>query len=263
MGYKALIIEDESAASDHLASLLHVHFSFIEIAAILRSFDEAKHYLDQHSIDLVFLDVHLPGNTGFELLQACKNQQFQVIFVTGYDRYAIQALRCQALDYLLKPVDIDALQEAIERFKMKVDSDGNNAPGWNITSSSKIDQDSAPTFLTLYDHEGFHLVPFSDIIYLKGENNYTHFHLADGSHKLTSKTLKEYESLLEPLGFIRIHKSSVINPVWIKSYLYELTGQVEMKNGTRLDVSRRRSQLLFEAIDRFSIGTKAKTKFRV
>lgn len=268
MIYKALIIEDEPTSQEHLKNLITQNFEEINIVCICDSVALAREFLSSTSVDLVFLDVHLPGENGFELLEALPSIDFHLVFVTGYDRYAIQAIRLQAIDYLLKPVDLDTLQSCIHRFLTiaKQKADHKTFPEYDYAirkSLSQLYQNEQPSCLTLYDNEGFYIVRFEDILYLKGENNYTKFFLSDGTSKLISKTLKEYENLLEPLNFIRIHKSFIINIVWVKSYKYEHMGQVEMKTGIRLEVSRRRSQLLFDAIDRLSVGTKPRTKFRV
>ncbi|MEM9024588.1 MAG: LytTR family DNA-binding domain-containing protein, partial [Bacteroidota bacterium] len=195
-----------------------------------------------------------PGESGFDLLDSLPNRPFHLVFVTGFDHYAIRAIRTQALDYLLKPVDRHVLQATVNRVFERGEPSAAIAPIRPFSHK--------PESLTLYHAGGFDLVPFVDILYLKGEDNYTRFQLADGHSILVTRTLKEFEELLAPEGFLRIHKSSVINPRWIKSYRFENTGHVRMKNGEDLEVSRRRSKLLFEVIDRLSIGTKRSTRFR-
>ena len=266
MKLHALIVEDEAAAGDHLAQLIADFVPEIEITGLVRGASEARQILNEHPIDLLFLDVHLPGESGFDLLDSLPERPFHLVFVTGFDQYAIRAIRCQALDYLLKPVDKHTLKATVDRLlqqeKGKEQPDPERYKEAVERSFHQIYGKESPDSLTLYHSDGFDLVRFENILFLKGEDNYTRFQLEDGSSKLVSRTLKEFEELLAPVGFIRIHKSSVINPRWIKSYRFENTGQVEMMNGERLEVARRRSRLLFDTIDRLSISTKPTTRFR-
>ncbi len=248
-------MEDELAPRRRLLRLIEQAHPDLKICGTFSRASEARVYLSESKVDLVFLDIHLPGESGFDLLDAFPERSFQVIFVTGYDHYAIRAIRCQALDYLLKPVDRNALKAAIGRIKESIVTQKPEIP-------SKKEASGHPDSLTLYHRDGFDLVRFVDILYLKGEDNYTRFFLEDGTFKLATRTLREFENLLAPVGFIRIHKSHIVNPRWIKSYRFENSGRVEMIDGQWLDVSRRRSEMLFAQLDRFSISTRSRIGFR-
>jgi len=252
-----LLVEDEQPAREHLQELIATCAPELQLKHTCTRVDEARHWLSENQADVVFLDINLADASGFDLLDAFPKRDFQVVFVTGYDSYAIRALRIQALDYLLKPVDKASFRASIDRLEKRA---GELPP--KHESAHVAEPGSTPTSITLYHQKGFSVVPFASILYLKGEDNYTRFFLEDGSSQLVSRTLRAFEDLLTPVGFVRIHKSTMVNPSWICKYHFEHVGEVELTNGVRLEVSRRRSQLLFQAIDQHSIGTKSATRFR-
>jgi two-component system LytT family response regulator len=237
MKIKIIIIDDEPNARQALLSmLLGLPYSF----QLLGEADDVASgvaLLKKEQPDLLFLDIKLKNKTGFELLQQVPDLNAEVVFVTAYDNYAIKAFQIAALAYLLKPLRMNELETTIARFlARRTQSDDpkrvqilleNQGPG-GIQK------------LVVQDMKGFQVLRLDNIIYLKGENNYSRIVLTNLPPILTSKTLKEYESMLEPYGFFRIHQSHLINLQHVTAYQKGEGGVVSMSNGDHLDVSRRK-----------------------
>jgi two-component system LytT family response regulator len=191
----------------------------------------------------VFLDIEMADGTGFDLLNRFKEPGFRLIFVTGHDGYAIRAFRVSAIDYLLKPVDPDDLEEAIEK--------GRKQPPlqkMQIQEAEEIQHAEKLQQLVLSDSENIYLVQVSDILRCQSEDNYTRFFLRDGRKLLISKTLKEYAELLEPSGFFRCHQSHLINLSFFDHYDKRDGGTIWMKDGARLPLATRKKDQLIQVL---------------
>jgi two-component system, LytTR family, response regulator len=251
---KAIIVDDEEFARSSLFFLLQQNCPQVEITGIARSVAEAKGILAHHRIDLIFLDIAMPGGNGFELIPDAQKHHAAVIFTTAYDQYALKAIKANALDYLLKPIDIDELITAVEKvfkhiklFKSQNENDERiNNLASSLSSRSEIRK------LTLPYGQGFKMIDIDDIIYIEADSNYSIVHLNNLEKITVSKVLREFEELLPTDQFFRIHKSSIINLNHLKEYNSKNGLQVFLKNGESINISRRRASDFFEKIKLFT-----------
>ncbi len=186
--------------------------------------------------DLVLLDVELPDGTGFDLLHAVDIIEFEIIFITGYNKYAIEAIKHSALDYLIKPFTIKGLKEALIKAKDKV------------TNKRTVQKEIEPKRISIPTDFGLTMVSLDEIIYCKGDSSYTRIIMKNGSEHLVSQNLKFFEKKLPISSFLRIHKSSLVNVKHIVNYIKGRGGQVEMVNGDFLDVSRQKKDELINIL---------------
>lgn len=234
---RTIIIDDETNARNLLAKLLEDLPFPIDIAGEADDVSSGLRLIESEQPELIFLDIQLKSGTGFDILSQLPELPGEVIFVTAYNEYAIRAFDFAALGYLLKPLRISDLRDTLERF-------------FNRRQSSSRRDQRLRTFLTnrngeenrlvVPDLNGFRVVTLPQIIYLRGEVNYTRFYLDDKTELLSSKTLKEYEKLLSNAGFCRVHQSFLINLSHVTSYQRGEGGVVSLTNGAHVDVSRRR-----------------------
>lgn len=234
---KAIIVDDEANAREKLALLMQEDFTdSINLCAVCRDGTEALAAIEQHKPDLVFLDVEMPRLSGFDVLRQVGKPTFEVIFTTAYDHYAIKAIKFAAVDYLLKPIDVDQLKEAVARVQEKRGTKGaetrvpqlmeNTRPGAQLST------------LSVPSQEGFVVVKLEDIIWLEASNFYTVLHLRGGKQVIATRTLKDFEEMLAGGDFQRIHRGHMINLTHLERYLKGAGGQVVMAGGRTLDVSR-------------------------
>ncbi len=238
---KALIIDDEAAAANVLQLMIERHIPEIKELRVATKINEAYSLLDRFQPDLVFLDIMMPEKNGFEFLNDIPNINFEIIFTTAFNEFAIQAIRFSALDYLLKPLNAEELKAAVNRFADKKQQQKNETEALlkNLLQNlGKKEQDDFK--LAVPTTEGAVFFSPSGIIRLEGEGNYTRFYLTDGRKHLSSKTMKEYEEILLQHHFLRVHKSHLVNKNFIENYHHE--GAVILKDKTQLPVSRQRKQ---------------------
>lgn len=247
---KALIVDDEEKARDLLAFLIEHHLP--EVTDCRRAADGATALalLDTWQPDVLFLDVQMPRMTGFELLNALQRWDFDVIFTTAHQQFAIQAIRFSALDYLLKPIDPDELRAAFERHLTKKNAPGQSAPPnrqlvenflQNLQQPAPKDQK-----LAINTTDGTFFLKIADIVRLEADRVYTHFFMENNRRHVASKPLREYEELLEPHGFFRTHKSHLVNLAFAD--YYDSDGFLQMRNGAQVEVARRRKEEVLEAM---------------
>ena len=238
---KAIIIDDKIASIELLKWLIAQHCPEIDEVHSATSVAEGLPLIQSVQPDIVFLDIQMPKQSGFDLLSQIGKWNFEVIFTTAYNEYAIQAIRFSALDYLLKPVDAQELVKAVERFKVK----RIYAPAGeelyrnflqNITTRDKK--------LALPGVTDVTFVALDHIVRLQAERNYTRFFFADGKEFFTAKTLKEFESLLPTELFIRVHRTHLINKDFISRYSRD--GILYLKDGSNVEVSRRKKDQLLK-----------------
>ena len=244
---KAILIDDESNSRNSLRQKLLTHCPMVEVIAEADNGDEGIKAIEAHKPDIVFLDVEMPRMNGFIMLQQLEHRNFELIFTTAYDHYAIQAIRFSALDYLVKPIAIDTLKQAVERAQEKRQTD---APNQRIETLlyNLLDEKNTNTRIAIPSMEGLQFVEIATIVYLEAESNYTFIHLDPVSRVTVTKTLKEFEELLPSHTFIRIHHSFLVNKNHIRKYLKGDGGQVLMSNGKMLDVARRKKEEFMKAI---------------
>ncbi len=243
---KAIIIDDEEYNCRNLQELLGKYCREIEIVGSANSAVEGKQLIQNKKPSLVFLDIQMPGGSGFDLLDQLKPVPFEVIFVTAYDQYAIRAIRLCAIDYLLKPIDILDLQAAVTRAVEKIKGLEPNLALANMIDNTlgknKDEKIALPTA------ERVLFINISEIVRCLGENNYTTVFLKNGESVLVSKTLKEYEELLSSIGFLRVHQSHLINQHYVRSYEKQDGGYLKMADGSSISISRQRKQQVLNVL---------------
>jgi len=233
---KAIIIDDEKKGREILSKLVHDYCSGVDVLAMAASADEGYELIRRHAPDLVFLDIEMPGGSGFDLLGRFEEPAFHVIFTTAYDGYALKAIKFHALDYLLKPVDIDELRAAVDHVQ-RISSPA--APGrYNeLIRARRLEQDNR---IALPVREGLVYVTVSDIVRITSDGGYSTFFVADGNQYIVARNLKDYEDLLPADLFFRVHKSHLINVRKVKKYLRTDGYFVEMSDGSIIEIARRK-----------------------
>lgn len=231
----SVLIDDEQANIENLRALLTRHCPQVTVMAGIRTLEEARVLIEQHRPDLLFLDIQMGDSTVFELLQNLTFTDFEVIFVTAYDHYGIQAVKYAALDYLLKPVDIQELKAAVAKVEKKIAAQARTS---QLQFLLENHTGLFPKKIALPMHQEIRYVPVQDIIYCEADNTYTSFYLQQEVHLLVSRPLKEYADLLKPHGFIRTHQSYLVNPRFVKSWLKEDGGVLLLSTGKKIPVSK-------------------------
>jgi two-component system, LytTR family, response regulator len=236
---KILIVDDEAAAGNILKILIEKHIALPLEIRICDNANDALEILQTFSPTLLMLDIEMPKMNGFDFLNMATKNNFDVIFTTAYDQYAIKAIRFSALDYLLKPIDVLELQNAINRHIIKQQSQDQQLLVSNLLTN--LQQKDPKNFkLALSTSEGVSFYDPLEILYCEGENNYTRFVFTVSKPLLVSKTLGEYEDLLREHGFLRIHKSYLVNVKYVSKVDRE--GTLLMSNGRQLTISKRRKE---------------------
>ncbi|MGD1844262.1 MAG: LytR/AlgR family response regulator transcription factor, partial [Salibacteraceae bacterium] len=215
MKLKTLVVDDEPAARRQLLRLLTAHTTHLELLTPAPSVQAARQRLEEERPDVVFLDIQLPGEGGFDLLDSLPDRQFQVVFTTGFNQYALQAFRVRATDYLLKPVKANELQATVDRVLEThhwIHQSKANARLYRaVLDQLLLPQQEANQVLTIRHQKGFQLVRFHEIVFMEADNSYTHFYLIDGSHITASRGIRYYEEAFTTPPFLRIHRSYLIN----------------------------------------------------
>ncbi len=247
MNLKAILVEDEAASRETLANYLLKYCSDVELVAEAESVKEGLAAIKKHHPDIVFLDVEMPYGNGFDLLDEVDEIDFATVFVTAFSNYAIKALNLSASYYILKPVDIDELIAAVEKIKEEKKKD-------NHTFYSKILAENLQTInkqehkIVLPQLNGFEVIRVKDVIRIKANDNFSDFHLQDGSIKVICRTLKHYEELLSDFDFLRVHKSHLINLQYVQRYIKGKGGQIIMTDNSEVEVSQNKKK---DLLDRF------------
>lgn len=238
---KAIIIDDERKSRETLETLISDFTEGIGVIDTADNVTSGLKAIERHTPDVVFLDVEMPKKSGFDLLEHFPEHAFDVIFTTGHSEYAMRAFRTEAIDYLLKPVSIDLLKEAVNRVvkKKKAKRD---------IQKSSVEQPKRQQQLSISTSRGLIFVTIDNIIYCRGDGAYTYFFTKDGQKIMVSKNLKEYERQLSDFHFFRTHKSFLINMDEMKRYIRGDGGYVVMSNGDSVGVSKRRKENFLAAL---------------
>lgn len=244
MTIHTLLVDDEKNNLDNLSYLLGQHCKQLSIVGRVCSVKEAIPFFEKGMVDLVFLDIHMPEEDGFELLKKFESPDFETVFVTAYDNYALKAIKFSALDYLLKPIEIDELKGAVakvcERMKNKIQAnDYRHLISWMETNPTWDDRR-----IGISNSKETRYVKISEIIRCESANNYTNLYLTNGEKLVSSRPIYEYEELLEPAGFLRIHQSYLVNKKKIRSYRKQDGGSVVLEDGSQVPVSKHKKDLL-------------------
>ena len=242
----AIIIDDETKGRLALREKLAVYCTNVQVIAEAVNGKEAITLIQQHHPQLLFLDIEMPVMNGFEMLNNLKEKNFHIIFTTAYDQYAIKAIKYAAFDYLLKPIDIEELILAIS----KLDDADSKTVGKQVELMQQNLQQPKKNFnkLAVPSLDGLLFFEVSSIIHLEAHSNYTIIYFTNHPKITASRTLKEFEELLPADIFFRPHHSHIINLQFIKRYIKGDGGQVELENGTFVDVSRRKKDEFLKVI---------------
>ena len=234
---KAILVDDECSNLENLHTLLVNYCPTVKVIAQASSVGDAVTLINLHQPDLLFLDIQMGKSSGFELLNLLEDRSFEVIFVTAFDQYGIQAIKFAALDYLLKPVNPEELILAVEKaesqFKHKMQNDQ-----LSFLLNQLRQTTPALSKIALPQQNETRYVAITDIVRCEADNTYTFFFLANGDKILVSKPLKEYSDLLKPHSFLRTHQSHLVHPQYVKSWLKEDGGMLLMNNGDKIPVSK-------------------------
>lgn len=247
---KTIIVDDNQQARNFLRTLIQQFCPELELLGSASNIQEGRFLIEQVHPELVFLDVEMPNGTGFDLLQQLPQVDFKVIFTTAHEKYALQAIKCSALDYLLKPIDIEDLLLAVG--KAKEERQQSTEEGTSQLKVQTLLQNLQATSaqgeqkLLLNDKYGMQVTQVKDIIRLKADNNYTHFFIKDQPPLLISKPLKDYESILPSQQFFRCHKSHLINLSYLLRYDKREDEVLILQDGSKVPVSRRKVDVLLE-----------------
>jgi two-component system LytT family response regulator len=242
----AIIIDDETKGRLALREKLAAYCPQIKILAEATNGQEAIMLIQHHKPQLIFLDIEMPRMNGFEMLNELPEKNFHIIFTTAYDQYAIKAIKYAAFDYLLKPIDIEELRMAVS----KIDIQENNQTKKQVELLSQNMQQTKRQLskLAIPTLDGLLFYNINDIIHLEANSNYTNIYLTNKIKITASKTLKEFEELLPDNIFFRTHHSHLINLNFIKRYIKGDGGQIELQNGSYVDVARRKKEEFLKAI---------------
>lgn len=253
----AIIVDDEEYSRSSLFFLLQDNCPELKVSGICKSVKEAREFIQEHPINLVFLDIAMPNENGFALLPLLQEKQILVIFTTAYDQYALKAIKASAVDYLLKPIDISELKNAVQKAKLlfefnQLKDKYQDYSKTLITLSENLnDKDKEIKKITIPNASGFKIIHLRDIVYLEADSNYCIFHLVNQEKIIASKPLKDYEEVLTENQFIRVHKSHIINMDYLKEYKNTNGLQVKLIQDITIQVSRRRISEFLEKVKKF------------
>ena len=242
---RAIIVDDEPYCCEALATLLE-DIPDIEMISVCHNATDALAAIQKKSPDLVFLDVEMPKMNGFEMLEQLSSVDFEIIFTTSYDQYALKAIRFSAIDYLLKPIDREELKRAVEKVKDRFQIP---VPQQLELLLQKFKQPSNPVNkIALPTIEGLQMIPIETIVSCESDDNYSNIKLKNGKKLLVTRSLKEIEESLEQHSFIRVHRSYLVNLNEIEKYIKGEGGYLVMSDGTSIDVARNKKETLLKKL---------------
>lgn len=247
----SLIVDDEPRGISSMQKLLELTCPQVKVVGTCSSADETLGKVSALKPALVFLDIAMPGKNGLELLKELKDFGFEVIFITAHNKFMIEAFRFSAVDYLLKPVDEELLTGAVLRAGKRIAEKSGDKNIEILLHNINRKQTLQNMRLCLPSLKGFQVVELADILYAEASGNYTTFHFTNQPAVCTSKPIHDYEELLNDSGFVRVHKSFLINLLHVKEYLRGEGGMVVLSNNRKLEVSRRKKDSFIEKMKTF------------
>lgn len=246
--FTVVVIDDEAKARRIMESLINEHCPQLQIVDMADDVLTGVKAIQKHKPDIVFLDIEMPGYTGFQLLDFFDDIQFNVIFATAYSEYALQAFQVSAVDYLLKPIQIDQLQSAVEK---AIRLTNNNQTKERLDVLKENFEHKSIKKIALPMSHGLTFVPLEDILYLEADGSYTNVFLKDGNKLLISKKIKDFEQMLNIENrFFRTHRSFIVNLDYIKQYVKQDGGHVVMDNNAVVQIARDRKEEFSQIISR-------------
>lgn len=244
---RCVIVEDEEMARNVLKSLLAQYCQDVMVCAEADDIVTGKNMIETFRPDLVFLDIEMPGGSGFKLLTSMENVDFEVVFVTAYEQFAIKAIRHDALDYILKPIDPKELVAAVEKVKEAKYKKTLKKQYDNLLKNLDPEQ-LVVRKISISTTDKIHLIDVDDIIRCESDNYYTIIYFKDGTSLMVSKTLKEMDQKLQEYDFVRTHKSHLVNMRCIKNFIKDEM-MVVMTDDTKVPVSKRKKEMILEVIN--------------
>jgi two-component system LytT family response regulator len=244
--YRVVIIDDDFQSVDLISLLLNEYCAGFEVVSKADNIETGAREIILHQPDIVFLDVEMPGGSGFELLKLMKNRNFDVIFVTAFNKYAIDAIKHSAFDFLLKPFDVSEFLDTINRIR--------SSPGKlnrNFDVLLENINGPAPKKLVVASAKGYEYIPVDEIIRIESERSYARIFLTTGRVIMVSRSLNEYQNMLCQKTFFRIHNSHLINLNYVVLFSRNDGGYVEMSDKTRIPVSRTKKEIFVEVMQQF------------
>jgi two-component system, LytTR family, response regulator len=246
--YTTVIIEDEQQSIEYLKSMLKEVSHDIDFVGAAQNLKDGVALINEVNPDLVFLDIKLNSDTGFDVLDQVKDKSFNVIFTTAYEQYALKAIKFAAIDYLLKPIDKNELMEAVAKIKNRKD---NLSLQKSLSVFFENVNKPQKQKIAISTVSSLIVVEIADILYCSADGPYTNFYLKNGPEKImSSKNLKEYEELLTDHDFFRIHKSYLVNLKEVKQYLKADGGKLKISNNVLLDVSEKKKEDLIKVLSK-------------
>lgn len=245
---KYVIIDDEINNIEILSSYLDKHQDKLQLVGIALNVDEGIMLIKSELPELIFLDIQMPDKNGFDLLQEIGERNFEVIFVTAYDKFGIQAIKFSALDYLLKPLHIGELEETLYKAVEKIKLNKYNANLENLVQNLNNKQHDEDKIALSIGRETRY-ISVAHIIRCRADDNYTEIYLLDGQLIVMSKTLKEYHEMLQQYGFIRTHQSHLINPKHVLAIIRGDTPSVHMQNNFSVPIARQKKEYVYQVLN--------------
>jgi len=246
----AILIDDEEKARVTLKGKLELFCPEVTVLAEAGSVAEGLAALQQHKPEILFLDIQLSGESGFDLLEALKELDEvnpEVIFITAHDEFAIRAIKFSALDYLLKPIDAEELVKAVRKVEERRALPA-AVPNFDVLIENIRQASDMPRKIVIPTSDGMHVVKVSQIIRLESSSNYTTFHLHQAKEILASRTLKDFDNILQAYQFLRVHKSHLVNINYIKRFIPQDGGYIVLEDNSRVPVSNRKKEMLLEEL---------------
>ena len=239
----ALIVDDEFQSRNYLSKLILQAAPDVKLVGQASSVEEAWTAIHELNPEIVFLDIMLKTDTGFDLLQRFQQLPFEIIFTTAFNEYAIRAFKFNALDYLLKPIDRNELCAAVDRARERISKNHKTAPGQMEQLFETIrGQHTVQNKIAIPTAEGFEIMQLDEILYCQSSSSYTHFFLQNNRRLTSSYPLRQYDEILSDKNFFRAHKSYLVNLAHVKTYRKGEGGTIVMSDGQEIEVSRRNKE---------------------
>jgi two-component system LytT family response regulator len=243
---KAILIDDELNSLQNLQQKLEGFCPDVAVVAVTQKPEEGILLIRQHQPDVLFLDIEMPRMSGFRMLEELGEYDFDIIFTTAYNHYSIDAIRISAFDYLVKPIGIEDLQQAVERLSKSLNRQTKEKI--DILKKSLSDNRSQEDKIAISTSEGIEFIPIKNIIHVESKSNYSKIFLTNHKSIMVTKILKDFEEMLVPYNFYRVHNSHLINLNYIQKYVRSQGGHVQLQDGTLIDISRRKKEEFLKMI---------------
>jgi len=247
---KIIIIDDEPDAIQAISLIISEYCSFARVAGTAGSINEGREKINAIQPDIVVLDIELPRGNGFDLLESLPQRNFEVIFITAYNHYAIKAFKYSAIDYILKPIDIDEFITALDKARQRLSTPGNFESRYNSLTDNM--RGAAPTKIALTTVENMEFIKVIDIIRIEANGSYCKVFLSSDNSIMVSKSMKEFQDLLDPESFFRSHNSHIININHVKRFWFRDGGYLELDNGSHVPISRRKKEDFIKIINKMT-----------